>query len=245
MTFYSVCDTILSYLCIVPLGSIGRFFSSRMKNYRCDVGGAQPLFMQKQTIKRIHSFIALPLLAFSFGGSGVEAGTFNPFDMPSIQINMSTTEVASNPSDSVEYRAALIDSYFAARHLPLAGYGKEMVLAADKYGIDWRLLPAIAMRESTAGEHACGGKLSAEWNPWGWNSCKGTGFSSMEVSIDTLAKHLSGNHPNTARYYDGKTTEQVLKTYNPDHIVKGYSDQVIKIMNTIATDDPTTNSKTS
>lgn len=216
-----------------------------MENYSYDVGGAQPLFMQKQIIKRIHSFIAIPLLAFSFGTTGIEVGTYNPLTMPSVQFHMGTPEVASNPSESVEYRAALIDSFFAGRHLPLAGFGKDMVIAADKYDLDWRLLPAIAMRESTGGLAACGGKLSAENNPWGWNSCKGTGFKTMSESIDTLASHLGGTNVRTARYYKDKTTEQILKTYNPDSIVMGYSKQVMKIMEMIAEDQETTDVSTS
>lgn len=189
--------------------------------------------MQKQTIKRIHSFIALPLLAFSFGGSGIEVGTFNPFDMPSVQINMGTAEVASNPSDSLEYRAALIDSYFAKHKLPLAGFGKKMVIEADKHNLDWRLLPAIGMQESTGGKFACEGKLSIEWNPWGWNSCKGKGFKSMEESIETIARVLSGNHEGTAHYYRNKDVKGILETWNPPYVAPTYAKEVMRIMDSI------------
>lgn len=41
-----------------------------------------------------------------------------------------------------------------------------MLAAAEAHGIDWRLLPAIAVRESSGGRFACGG------NAWGIGSCK-------------------------------------------------------------------------
>ena len=38
-------------------------------------------------------------------------------------------------------------------------------MLADELGVDWRLAPAIAVHESSAGRHACGG------NAWGIGSC--------------------------------------------------------------------------
>ena len=52
-------------------------------------------------------------------------------------------------------KADAIDAYFAKNDAPLEGYGMKFVLEAEKNVIDWRLLPAIAMRESTGGKHAC------------------------------------------------------------------------------------------
>ncbi|MBM6707100.1 hypothetical protein H6A68_08660, partial [Bifidobacterium pullorum subsp. saeculare] len=49
----------------------------------------------------------------------------------------------------LQTRADAIDVYFKARNMPLEGMGMKMVLEAEKNNIDWRLLPAIAIREST------------------------------------------------------------------------------------------------
>ena len=118
----------------------------------------------------------------------------------------------------------------------MAGYGKVLVEAADKYDIDWRLLPALAMRESTGGKFACGGKLEREFNPYGWNSCKGSGFPTMEESADTMAKHLSGKHPRTAAYYKKSqgNVKAILQTYNPPSVVPTYAQEVMKIMGKIS-----------
>ena len=63
-------------------------------------------------------------------------------------------------------RPARIDRYFAERKMPLAGYGAKFIEAADQCNMDWRLLPAIAVRESSGGKQACGN------NPFGWGSCR-------------------------------------------------------------------------
>src|SRR3989338_4200708 len=52
-------------------------------------------------------------------------------------------------------KAEAIDGYFRERNMPLEGAGLKMVLAAEANGIDWRLLPAISIRESTGGKNAC------------------------------------------------------------------------------------------
>ncbi|MDQ3244972.1 MAG: hypothetical protein M3P22_01305, partial [bacterium] len=132
-------------------------------------------------------------------------------------------------ADILELRAKAIDSYFSERDMPLAGYGAKMVKEADINDIDWRLIPAISVRESTGGKFAC---KKVKFSAFGWGSCK-INFKSYDESIEILAKNLGGNNPKTAHYYDNKTTEQILKKYNPDSIVPGYSKQVIKIMNSI------------
>ena len=41
-------------------------------------------------------------------------------------------------------RAVLIDRFLGKYGSPMAGMGGEFVAVADRYGINWRLLPAIA-----------------------------------------------------------------------------------------------------
>ena len=129
--------------------------------------------------------------------------------------------------------AEAIDAYFSDHDMPLAGTGLKMVQEADANGIDWRLLPAIAVRESTGGKFDC---KKAENNPFGWGSCK-ISFKSLDKAIETVAMNLGGNNPNTASYYDNKTTKQILNSYNPPSIVPRYTQQVIAIMNNIGNED--------
>ena len=135
-----------------------------------------------------------------------------------------------------EARAEAIDEYFTG--LPLEGHGAGMIEASNMYDLDWRLIPAIAMRETTGGKFACPktvkrtGDIRYSYNVFGWGSCKIT-FNSYEDAFETLARNLSGNNPNTAYHYAGKDVEEILKAYNPPSIVPKYAPQVMKIMNDI------------
>ncbi|HEY8191647.1 MAG TPA: hypothetical protein VIG74_04420 [Alphaproteobacteria bacterium] len=108
--------------------------------------------------------------------------------------------------------------------MPLEGQGELLAVVARENGLDWRLLPAIAIRESTGGKQACG------YNPFGWNSCRGEAgqFDSWEDAIRTVGKALG-----SGRYYAGKTVTQKLQTYNPPSIVPDYAMEVIRIMEDI------------
>lgn len=126
-------------------------------------------------------------------------------------------------------RAAKIDRYYGRYDLPLEGQGLTMVLAADTYGIDWRLVAAIGMIESTGGKFAC---KKVNYSAFGWGSCK-INFKSYEESIDTISKNLGGGNPATARYYAGKSLRGILESYNPPSVVPNYADKVMKQMDII------------
>jgi len=133
-----------------------------------------------------------------------------------------------------EAKALAIDTYFKARHMPLAGMGMKMVEEAEKYNLDWRLLPAIAVRESTGGKYAC---KKATYSTFGWGSCK-INFDSHGEAIETVARNLGGYNPNTAKHYKDKTTEEILRAYNPPSIIPRYVQQVTAIMNSIGEKNP-------
>ncbi len=126
-------------------------------------------------------------------------------------------------------KADAIDAYFAEHDMPLEGTGMKMVVEAKKNDLDWRLLAAIAVRESTGGKHDCD---KVKNNAFGWGSCK-IGFKTTEEAIETVAKNLGGNNPNTAHHYDKKITKEILQAYNPPSIVPKYAEQVLSIMSKI------------
>jgi len=134
-------------------------------------------------------------------------------------------------------KAEAINAYFEERDMPLFGMGMKMVQEAEKNDIDWRLLPAIAVRESTGGKFDC---KKVENNPFGWGSCK-IGFDSIDEAIETVAMNLGGNNPNTEKHYADKTTDQILKAYNPPSIIPNYVKQVKSIMNAIGEENFTLN----
>ena len=54
-------------------------------------------------------------------------------------------------------RLHVLENFFAARHCPVSGLAEEFLIAADKNGLDWRLLPSISLIESG------GGKAARNW----------------------------------------------------------------------------------
>ena len=128
---------------------------------------------------------------------------------------------------------ANFDAYFKKYNMPLEGTGLKMVEEAEKNDLDWRLVAAISVRESTGGKYDC---VKVANNPFGWGSCK-IGFKTIEDAIEIVAKNLGGNNPNTAHHYSGKNTKQILQKYNPPSVVPKYADQVMSIMNNIGTEE--------
>jgi hypothetical protein len=135
------------------------------------------------------------------------------------------TIASSSPRDA---RAHSIDTYFESYNMPLAGYGDSFVKAADLCGMDWRLLPAIAVQESS------GGKRMLRNNPFGWGSAK-IGFASLEEAIAVVGSNLCGLSPTTQSYYKGKTTVQKLWSYNGS-VSSSYIPSVLRIMDKFSTD---------
>ncbi|KKQ19427.1 MAG: hypothetical protein US45_C0049G0002 [Candidatus Nomurabacteria bacterium GW2011_GWA1_37_20] len=200
----------------------------------------------KKWIRFVESFILLPALTISSVPVGsISQATINIVNTPlfaSLQKqNIKTPDLlAANNAVGLEIvtlqvKAYAIDSYFGAREMPLKGVGMKMVLEAKRNNLDWRLLPAIAVRESTGGKFAC---KTVNYNPFGWGSCK-IGFNSNDEAIETVARNLGGNNPKTAYHYDEKTTKQILRAYNPPSIVPRYAEQVMSIMKDIGAEDIT------
>lgn len=200
-------------------------------------GGAQPLNMKnKKLIRFVEAFIVLPSLTMSSVPVGpISQAVINVVNTPSV-VSLEKQNIESEKlviEQARKEKAKAIDTYFKDRDMPLAGKGMKMVIEAEKNDLDWRLLPAIAVRESTGGKFAC---KKATYSYFGWGSCK-ISFSSHEEAIETVAHNLGGNNPKTSRHYDEKTTLQILRAYNPPSIVPRYAEQVIDIMNTIGKED--------
>ncbi len=196
----------------------------------------------KKIIRNVHALILLPLITI---GGGAEINNpaalsdnnakapqvvFAPKDNFGFRVQIAIGEKQDKEAEMLKLKAEAIDQYFKDRGMPLEGMGTKMVLEAEKNGLDWRLIAAIAVRESTGGKFEC---KKADFNAFGWGSCK-IHFKSNDHAIETVAMNLGGNNPKTARHYADKTTVQILRAYNPPSIVPRYAEQVISIMNTIS-----------
>jgi hypothetical protein len=125
-------------------------------------------------------------------------------------------------------KAEAIDAFFREHNMPLEGTGLKMVQEAEKNDLDWRLLAAISVIESTGGRHACK-KVTHSF--MGWGSCK-INFKSDNEAIEIVAMNLGGKNPNTDQHYAGKTTEEKLRKYNS--VIPTYVQKITKVMNEIS-----------
>jgi hypothetical protein len=98
----------------------------------------------------------------------------------------------------VDKRAQIIKDYLAKHNSPLEDNAQDFVDAADKYGLDWRLVVSIAGTESTFGKFIPGGHdpLYTSYNGWGWgvygdNVLK---FKSWREAIFTISQGLKEDY---------------------------------------------------
>lgn len=189
--------------------------------------------MNKKNITQfLQSVVALPLFAIAMPMTGVVAMPATPSAIISENSNVIVTPLLTPEEETIRSEhAKAIDDFLTARKSPLAGYGRKFVDEAAKNDIDWRLLISISGRETTYGRNMCKNPLAPN-NAFGWHSCK-KGFKSIDESIEVISKKLGGNDANLKHYKDDMTSEQILKKYNPDSIVPGYSKQVVRLMKLI------------
>lgn len=94
------------------------------------------------------------------------------------------------PQEDVnDQRVVVLRKYLAKHNSPLADYADEFVQAADKYNLDWRLLPAIAGVESTFGKRI----PYKSYNAYGWAGGLYR-FPSWENSINVVSKALKEDY---------------------------------------------------
>jgi hypothetical protein len=117
-----------------------------------------------------------------------------------------------------DLRGARLEKFFRMYGCPAPHHVAEYLRAADSYGLDYRLLPAVSIRETLCGVAAW------ENNRWGYHPGQ-QAFSSVEVGIDFVARVLAQGD-----FYKGKTLEEKLLTYNHR---PAYTDEVKGIMRQI------------
>ena len=109
-----------------------------------------------------------------------------------------------------DMRAFYVENFL--KDTQLQPYSKQIVEISDKYGVDWRLIPAIAMKETGGGDKA----RTGSYNAWGFENGR-TNFESWESAIESVAKTLK------VRYVDkGMTTpDEIMPVYAPPQMSTG------------------------
>lgn len=106
-------------------------------------------------------------------------------------------------------RVENIRQFFARYNSPLEPYAQNIVDAAEKYDIDYRLVPSIAMQES----NLCKKMPKDSYNCWGYGIYGGkvTRFDNYPQAIEIITKGLAKN-------YKGKgleTPQEIVNKYTP------------------------------
>jgi hypothetical protein len=109
-----------------------------------------------------------------------------------------------DPGPQADERLLRLNKFFADGNCPLRNASADFLEAADRYDLDWRLLPSISVVESG------GGKVFRNNNVLGWDSCNRR-FKSVRAGIHVVASRLA-----SSALYRDKNLDGVLATYNPD-----------------------------
>jgi hypothetical protein len=119
----------------------------------------------------------------------------------------------------VDPRFNLLRSFFQKSGCPAREYIEAFLEAADRYELDWRLLPSLSFVEST------GGKAAKNNNLFGWDSGRAQ-FSTPSAGIHEVGYRLA-----YSSLYKDKDLDEVLTTYNPN---ADYAEKVKSVMRQIA-----------
>jgi hypothetical protein len=165
-------------------------------------GGA----LKRRSLRLWPRVLGLTLVGLALGAAGTS-------DAPDEIVKSATAPPAHDP------RIDRLERFFEIYHCPTPYYTDEYLRAADDYALDYRLLPAVSIRETSCGRQ--------EWknNRWGYNPGRQR-FPSIEVGIDFVARQLA-----TSPLYKSKPLHEILITYNPVH--PQYPEEVKWIMRQI------------
>jgi hypothetical protein len=108
-------------------------------------------------------------------------------------------------------RTESLRSFFKKNNSPLEPYAQNFIDNAEKYNLDFRLMPAIAMQES----NLCKKSPKDSFNCWGFGvyGKKVTRFESFEEGIESVAKTLSEKYHSIGLI----SPEEIMTKYTPSN----------------------------
>ncbi|MCR4305822.1 MAG: glucosaminidase domain-containing protein [Candidatus Daviesbacteria bacterium] len=121
-------------------------------------------------------------------------------------------------SDEISHadgRAKIIEDFFKGYKAPLSDASETFIEVADKYQLDYRLLPAIAMQESNGGKRV----IKDSYNPFGYGIYGKlvVRFNSWEEAIERVGRALREDYLNKGL----KNPTQIMAKYTPPSLAIG------------------------
>ncbi len=129
-------------------------------------------------------------------------------------------QVLSATVEAGDSRALLLESFLRQYKSPMAPFAGTIVAEADRFGIDFRLVPSIAMCESNAGKRM---PKKDEFNAFGiavyTGSQYGKAFDSWPHAISWVSQYIK------ERYYDRGIHDlrDIGAIWAPPSVQTGYS----------------------
>lgn len=151
--------------------------------------------------------LSMSLFSKSYNKAGFIVVNQNPkFAYAALPAASGTLKVSVSEQDA---RLTAVKEFFKRYKSDLLPYADDVIIAADKYGIDYRLIPAIAMQES----NLCKKVPKDSYNCWGFGiyGKKVTRFDNYKDAIDTVTKTLASKYKANGL----ETPEQIMTKYTP------------------------------
>lgn len=136
--------------------------------------------------------------------------TATSFNVTAAEPEVNNIQAEIIPIKINDSRPFILERFLKGR--PLAPYSDYMVEISDKYGIDYRLIPAIAMKESGGGV----AMPEKSHNAWGFENGR-THFGSWEEAIDTVGRTLKKRYISKGLI----TPDQIMPVYAPPAVLNG------------------------
>lgn len=126
-----------------------------------------------------------------------------------------TTISTEDSVSKADGRAKIIEDFFKGYKSVLAPYSNLFISVADKYNLDYKLLPAIAMQESNGGRRV----IANSNNPFGYGIYEGKviRFNSWEEAIERVGKGLKEDYFNKGL----NTPDKIMAKYTPPALADG------------------------
>lgn len=126
----------------------------------------------------------------------------------------SNTQVSEEITSS-DGRAKIIENFFQKHNSPLVKYAQNFIDVADKYNLDYRLLPSISMQESKAGQKV----IENSFNPFGYGIYGSlvTKFNSWDDAIERVGRALREDYLNKGL----NTPSEIMAKYTPPSLSSG------------------------
>ncbi|MBU0569279.1 glucosaminidase domain-containing protein [Patescibacteria group bacterium] len=136
-------------------------------------------------------------------------------DNPAYSRQSVETQEVLGTTTQVDPRITSLENFLEKHKSPLASLTETFIEVADEYELDWRLLPAIAGKESSYGKviplDKQDGTLS--YNAWGWGvyGDKALAFSSWEEGVGKVGEGLRNGYIDKGLL----TPKEIMRRYTP------------------------------